>query len=233
MDLKAGQVVHALAGRRCTYRPLHTPWISDAHQPIKLAKAVRERFQWNEWYVADLDAIEGRGQQHELIQQLVNDGFQLWLDAGIRTMSQVDDLSQRGLSRIILASECLQADESWQDLDQHPVRDQLVFSLDLFQGQVRTDPALFPGADWIDIIRKVHLWGIRTIMVLDVADVGMQGGCSTHNICREIHRLWPELEIVTGGGIRSTADITALSEMGVSRVLVSTWLHQFATTNVR
>ncbi|HQR41989.1 MAG TPA: hypothetical protein PLX97_04880, partial [Gemmatales bacterium] len=66
MDLKAGQVVHALAGRRCTYRPLHTPWISDAHQPIKLAKAVRERFQWNEWYVADLDAIEGRGQQHEL-----------------------------------------------------------------------------------------------------------------------------------------------------------------------
>src|SRR5262245_28190667 len=103
MDLTGGEVVHARAGRRVAYQPLQSIWTEYAADPLKLAAAYQKRFGIAEWYVADLDALEGREPQKDVIHRLIAQGLHLWLDAGIRNVSQASACVKTGVQRVIVA----------------------------------------------------------------------------------------------------------------------------------
>lgn len=226
MDLRHGQVVRAIAGQRDRYQPLHTDWFSDAHHPLALAHAIAERWNLRDWYIADLDAILGEPPQRNVIESLLAAGYRLWLDVGITSLQQMNDWLTLPVQHLILASETLQGDDWAATLPHHPERTRLAFSLDLHRGTPRTQPGVFAEDDVLAIIEEVFRWGFRTLIVLDVADVGTGRGCSTTALCRSIHQRWPDLQLISGGGIRGEGEIRQLQETGVSLVMVSTWLHQ-------
>ena len=82
IDLKQGQVVHAIAGDRDHYRPISSQLPCDA-TPRSVAKAFVQ-YGFKTVYVADLDAILGVGDNDHSIQAIRDAGLHVWLDRGIR-----------------------------------------------------------------------------------------------------------------------------------------------------
>ena len=89
LDLKDGLVVHARAGKqahagkRAEYRPIATPF-GPPHDAAAIARALLGITFSPVLYVADLDAILGRGNNFDLCRALAYafPSTDLWIDAG-------------------------------------------------------------------------------------------------------------------------------------------------------
>ncbi|MEC9095011.1 MAG: HisA/HisF-related TIM barrel protein, partial [Planctomycetota bacterium] len=76
----------------------------------------------------------------------------------------------------------------------------------------------------LQIVDQVIQLGIKTMIVLDLAAVGMGKGIPTLNLCRQIKQQYPTLELITGGGVNSKTDLTKL-ESYCDGVLIASALH--------
>ena len=84
IDLKGGQVVHARAGRRDSYRPIRSRLAGDS-TPLTVVHGLRALHPFDRLYVADLDAIAGRG-GHDAVLDALREAFPdlaLWVDNGL------------------------------------------------------------------------------------------------------------------------------------------------------
>ena len=66
---------------------------------------------------------------------------------------------------------------------------------------------------------------MRSMIVLDLARVGTGQGVGTLSLCRQLRALWPEINLVAGGGVRNLADLHDLQESGCHAALVASALH--------
>ena len=67
IDLKNGQAVHGKSGQRESYRPVRSVLV-EGSDPIRTADAFYRKLGCTELYVADLDAIERKGSNAELLK---------------------------------------------------------------------------------------------------------------------------------------------------------------------
>jgi phosphoribosylformimino-5-aminoimidazole carboxamide ribotide isomerase len=226
IDLMNGQVVHARAGQRSLYRPLISQWCNQSHDPIILTNVLRQHFGISEYYLADLDALEGRTPQQGIIARLLETGVQLWLDAGIKSASKAEYWLSMGVDHVIIASETLTSLSLAHELFHSEFSSRLIFSLDLVAGRLRSPSEVFPSEEPLAVVEEIAGAGCRQFIILDTAAVGTSEGPTTLNLCRQVHERHPHCTIISGGGVRNRMDITQWKEAGVERVLVSTWLHQ-------
>ena len=244
-----GVVVHGVAGRRAEYRPLRSCLAADP-QPATVARGLIDSLDLSEFYVADLDAIGGGEPDWATYDALINAGGRLWVDAGVSNLNRAAALKQFADDRlavtgIIVASESLASPDCLGEFVAMLGSGRLIFSLDLLAGEVRmaipqgreiyasgTSPRRrlgsspghpdTPSLQWVaDVVAS----GIRRLIVLDVAAVGLGQGCPTLDLCRELRRRYSDLEITSGGGIRTMADIEQLTVAGCDNALVATALH--------
>src|SRR5262249_24474258 len=110
LDLKAGHVVRARAGRREEYQPIRSR-ITASSRPLEVAQAIRERLGREEFYVADLDAIAGAPPALTAYAALRALGFRLWVDAGLREVSEVEPLLQAHIDQIVVGLETVAGPE--------------------------------------------------------------------------------------------------------------------------
>src|SRR5436190_11036951 len=92
LDLKNGQVVRGLAGRRHEYQPIVSR-LTASCCPVEVACAFRAHFALTELYVADLDAIEGAPPAVRVYTALRSEGFRVWIDAGVRSVANMAPLA--------------------------------------------------------------------------------------------------------------------------------------------
>src|SRR5438093_937327 len=87
IDLLGARAVHARAGRRDRYQPVEAVarFSIPAGDPLSLARAYTDHLGITELYIADLDAILGRGPQDGVIASLAALGAPIWLDSGVTT----------------------------------------------------------------------------------------------------------------------------------------------------
>ncbi|HMC64926.1 MAG TPA: HisA/HisF-related TIM barrel protein [Gemmataceae bacterium] len=224
LDLKGGQVVRGVAGRRKEYRPIVSRIVSSA-EPLAVARAFREQFGLRELYVADLDAIAGGPPDQATLVDLLDDGFQLWVDAGVGPSGNtLKALAVMGVGAPIAGLESLQGAEELLFVLERLPRGSVVFSLDMTDGKP-VARAGWTGADpWL-IARQAVRLGVRRILVLDLAAVGVGQGVSTTGLCTRLREAFPYLQIVTGGGVRGPEDLRLLKGSGVNAVLVASALH--------
>ncbi len=235
LDLMRGHVVRGVAGDRRRYRPLDVE-----SEPVHVVQCLRERFgpSLANCYVADLDALQGKAPQHALLVELLRAEAprRLWLDAGLRGVADVDawnaaipvDCHRR--VNFVIALETIR---SWADLNQIVSAvggDQLLLSLDLVHGRVRSPTASIAASTPGTIARRVIDAGIKRLIVLDIAQVGMRQGISTLDLCRELARLEPSPQLITGGGVRSVEDLVEIRDAGCTGALVATALHDKSIT---
>ena len=223
LDILEGVVVRGIAGRRDQYRPILSCLTTEI-EPLAVAEAIRNSFGLNELYVADLDGIQAHQPNLEIYQRLHEAGFQLLIDPGIRTVTDVQLLHDAGLSDLIVGLEsCASLLELNRMIQKSP---RITFSLDLLRDAVRRQNETTGFSDQPkEIIRQVVQAGVTSILPLDLADVGMGTGGSTDLICRFIREVFPNVRVLAGGGVRNSQDLLRLKQLGVDAVLVASALH--------
>ena len=234
IDLMDGLVVRGIAGRREDYAPLRSCLATSAG-PLDVARGLAEELGVHDLYVADLDAIAGSEPAWSLYEEMLSVGARLWIDAGIGNVHQARQLvdfatRHNGVTGIIVGLESIGSRERLRDVLDGVGLDgvgpaQCIFSLDLKKGQPF-------GAidDWFDkrpeaIVSDAVEMGVGRIIVLDLAAVGTDQGCTTLSLCSQLRKRHPEIFIATGGGIRHADDLRQLDVAGCNAALVATALH--------
>ena len=226
IDLKRGQVVHGFAGQRDEYQPIQSQLVDSPH-PGRVAKAITDYVGSNDVYVADLDAIAGDDPDWNNYASILNQEVELWIDAGTGDIDSIQRLADRVNCRIVIALESLRSLRSLESIVEKFSNQRLVFSLDMDAEQPMVRDAAAGRLSPETIASYVFESGIRTMIVLDVAAVGT-GNATTVDLCRKIKSRYPDLELVSGGGVRNRADVQCFVEAGCDRVLVATAIHRQA-----
>jgi phosphoribosylformimino-5-aminoimidazole carboxamide ribotide isomerase len=229
LDLLDGVVVRGVAGEREKYRPLRSQ-LTDKTSPVEVALAIRERFSLNELYIADLDGIVSGSPNFDCLRALHAAGFELMVDAGLRSAADAEQLLACGVSALIVGLETDPAASLLRTMIERFGTDRLIFSLDLKGGRPlgRIDEAA--DASPRALCDRVVRVGFSRLIVLDLAAVGMEAGPATLDLCRAIRAAHPELELITGGGVRAPDDLVKLSRAGADAALVASGLHNGSLT---
>src|SRR4051794_39821371 len=106
IDLMGAVVVRGIGGRRHEYRPIVSRLTVSA-TAFDVARAFRGHFGLSELYVADLDAIQGADPDFALYDALRQDGFALWIDAGVRDLVRARRLATGGVEGIVMGLETI------------------------------------------------------------------------------------------------------------------------------
>jgi phosphoribosylformimino-5-aminoimidazole carboxamide ribotide isomerase len=224
LDLLDGIVVRGVAGKRNAYRPVESQLVDNA-DPLLVVEAFRNQFGLSEIYLADLDAILHDRPNLPIYEALVNHGFRLIVDAGLRDTDRAEELFAHGVSAVIAGLETIPGPELLGDLTQAFHSDRILFSLDLKNGRPLGDLTLWKSSDPFEIGRQAIDAGITRMIVLDLAAVGIHQGISTIPLCQQLQDHFPQLEIVTGGGVRDADDLNQLAAIGIDGVLIASALH--------
>jgi phosphoribosylformimino-5-aminoimidazole carboxamide ribotide isomerase len=220
IDLVAGRVVRAVAGRRENYRRLEGR-LTASSEPLEVAQAFASHFGLSELYLADLDAIAGAPPAREVYGRLRAAGFRLWVDAGARRAADATKVAGEGIERVVVGLETVAGPQELaraiMDLGER-----VVFSLDLRNGVPLGDVAAWPTPDAAGIAEHAIALGVRRLIVLDLARVGTAAGPGCDDLCT---RLAPRVQLIAGGGIRNAGDLQRMRDAGIHGALVASAFH--------
>lgn len=217
LDLKDGQVVRAEQGRRDRYRPIITP-LSTSADIVAVAEGLRGLHPFPTFYIADLDAIEGRAPNCDALTSLTAlPGIEeLWVDAGLAEVASVAAALATPAICPVLGSESQRDAAVLRHFRDHP---DLILSLDFFADGFR-GPA--------ELLDSPELWPNRVI-VMTLAKVGSAAGPDFARL-RQIKAMAGERMVIAAGGVRHEADLTELASLGIGAALVATSLHDGTLT---
>ncbi|MCS7046347.1 MAG: HisA/HisF-related TIM barrel protein [Gemmataceae bacterium] len=224
IDVLGGVVVRGIAGQRDAYRPIASQ-LTQSTAPLDVARAFRDHFGLRELYLADLDAITGRRPNWSLYRRLGDDGFRLWVDAGLRTAADAVPLLAQEIPTIIAGLETVAGPDALAAILNSAGPQRVVFSLDMKQGRAWRGHNDWPSDDPYTLAAQSYVRGVKRLLVLDVADVGMGTGVRTEGLCRRLRTAFPDLELAAGGGVRDRDDVAAMRSVGVDWLLVASALH--------
>ncbi len=221
--------MRARAGRRELYAPVETV-AGTSIEPgnaLALARAYLDRLELTELYVADLDAILGRGPQDSVVRPLAELGVPLWLDAGGSSVDSVRRGIDLGAASVVVGLETLPSFDALRNICDAVGGERIAFSLDLRNGKPivasSASDVLRDGGPVVRFAVKAARTGVASVIVLDLARVGMGRGLDFHLIST-VRATLPGLTLVAGGGIRGLADVKRLATIGCDGVLAATAL---------
>lgn len=222
MDLKSGQVVHAVAGNREHYQPIVSQ-VCESAEPLHVLQRLVSLTNATTVYVADLDGICAGSSDHEMLARLATGGSQILLDAGFRNHADLERAcSVKSVTPVIATESFVGSGEGWENTDLR----QLCCSVDLRNGIVQAADSSLGGLTPFEIVQKLYDRGLRSVIVLDVASVGSsRGPAAVLQICRALREKYHDLEIITGGGVHSCSCILSAEAAGVNGLLTATALH--------
>lgn len=224
IDLKNGIVVRGVAGNRDSYRRIRST-LTESCDPSVILNLFATDFGFTRAYIADLDAIQ-RGQLNRCtIAELAQSNTLLLVDRGVRCADDVEELLDLGAAEVVVALETLPDAETARRLLQQFGSERLVLSLDLMNGSVLSENAAFADRPAEEVAAELLSVGFEKLIVLDLAAVGMSEGTPTLDLCRQLRRKFADVQIITGGGVRSVEDLTPIKAAGADAVLVASALH--------
>lgn len=223
LDLMDGRVVRGLGGRREQYLPVKSRLVSSS-KPWAVASALADHFGLTDLYVADLDAIAGSDPAWSVYDRLLDSGFRLWVDAGVREAERALELAAGGIDGVVLGLETLAGPEVLARAVEL-LGGKVVFSLDLRGGRPLGDQRVWRGSDGWSVASGAAGTGVRRMIVLDLERVGGGEGLGTESLCARLVKEYPALEVYAGGGVGGVDDIRRLRDVGVRGVLVASALH--------
>ena len=207
LDLIEGLVVRAKMGDRDAYRPIETP-LSATADPVDVTSGLMQLGPFQTLYIADLDAIRGRGDNFAALGRLREafPGVELWIDNGAATLAAVEATRRYGVPVI--------GSESQADATLVGARRDALLSLD-FRGEAFQGPP--------ELLSRPDLWPERVI-VMTLHRVGGGTGPDLERLAA-IRARADGRRLYAAGGVRDSADLAALKRAGAAGVLVASALH--------
>lgn len=224
IDIRHGVAVRAVAGNRGKYRTIESR-LTPCAEPAGVLQTLDAHFHCDHCYVADLDAIERQQLNRCTIVEMVRTGVSLIVDAGATTVEQIDALLEIGVRKVVVASESMHDLTQLEALTTHFDSGSLIFSIDLKHGDLLVRDPAWHAKSSLELVRFAIDSGIRQLIVLDLAAVGTGHGVPTLQVCREIRHIAPDITIISGGGVDSSACVAAAAKAGLDGLLIASALH--------
>jgi phosphoribosylformimino-5-aminoimidazole carboxamide ribotide isomerase len=218
IDLSRGLVVHAKQGVRDLYHPV-TSKISSSAEPETVLSAFLELYPFKTIYIADLDAIQGTGNQDILIKELALqfDQCEFWVDAGIDAIhNRQADYTGNNLKPVLGSENKLPLESLTTLIKNNP---DILLSLDFTENGLIENPYL---------LREATAWP-KKVIVMMLHRVGLNKGIDLQCLNTILH-LGKNNDIYTAGGVRDINDLQQLKITGVKGVLLATALHNGSIT---
>ena len=212
LDVRGGVVVRARMGHRDQYRPIDSP-LSPTSDPIDVMRGLYSVYPFKTFYVADLDAIIGTGNNEAVLWRLKAEfpTVAFWVDNGVVDLLPARNWLELELGHLVVGSESQKDMALVQHLSQC---DRIVLSLDFRDQAFQGPPAL---------LREATSWP-RRLIVMTLARVGSGAGPDLDRLCA-IRDIAAGRKIYAAGGVRDRADLAALKRAGIAGALVGTSLH--------
>jgi phosphoribosylformimino-5-aminoimidazole carboxamide ribotide isomerase len=208
IDVIAGVVVRAKLGDRDAYRPIATP-LAATPDPVDVVAGLLRLAPFPTLYVADLDAIRGRGDNFAALRRLraAFPALALWIDNGAADAAAV--AATRGYGAPVLGSE------SQRDPALVAATPDAPLSLD-FRGDVFQGPP--------ELLAKPELWP-EQLIVMTLGRVGSDAGPDLDRLAA-IRAVAGGRRLYAAGGVRNGSDLKALKGAGAAGALVASALHE-------
>jgi len=213
IDLKGGVVVRARRGDRASYRPIETP-LSASSAPLDVVAGLLSLYPFRSLYIADIDAIEGRGSHAEAVDRIAKafPHLSLWIDNGCASAEAAEIfLAAHPAATLVLGSESQSDCETVRALCENK---RAILSLD-FRGEAFLGPH--------ELLENPAPWP-RRVIVMSLSRIG---GCVGPDFDRlaQITKIAGPRAIFSAGGVRDARDVATLATSGAAGVLVASALH--------
>jgi phosphoribosylformimino-5-aminoimidazole carboxamide ribotide isomerase len=223
IDILNCKAVHAKKGERTKYRPLES-YIFETPDPIEIITNLKQKFNFNEFYIADLDSIINKTPNIQILEGLLEiPNIEIILDPGVVDITDIILFSELKIKSLILGLETIKSfniiRQSLQVLNQNSI----IISIDLYQGQVLSQSRDIKKYTLVDLVRKIESFGIKNIILLDLFRVGQKIGGIPPTYVKILQNF--NGNIFVGGGIKNTKDILDYREQNFSGVLIATALY--------
>ena len=219
LDISQGVVVHAICGDRSSYKPIQSS-ISKDSKPESVLSSFFELYPFQTIYIADLDSIQGKDSQSELINKLAFDykDCQFWLDAGIKQIYNKLDYKCSNIKFILGTENNFSLDEYDQLLQNNP---ELILSLDFDKNGLMLNS---------EILNYSSYWP-KKVIVMMLNLIGSNKGIDKFTL-EKIIKLNRTSELYSAGGIKDISNVHELTKMNMKGCLISTALHQKKITSI-
>lgn len=217
VDVQGGKAVQLVQGAAGSERVFGEP----------LAAALRWQSEGAEWlHLVDLDAAFGRGNNAEIIAEVVAAmNLNVELSGGIRDDESLERALATGARRINVGTAALENPE-WCERIIASHGDRIAIGLDVRDGQIAARGWTRTGGDAFETVQRMSAAGCQRFVVTDVASDGMLTGPNLELLGAVCART--DAKIVASGGISSLHDIKMLSGLvpiGVEGAIIGTALY--------
>ena len=215
IDILRGRAVRARRGERAAYQPLQSALCpsSDCFAAVEAFLGVHP---FTTLYIADLDAIQKRGDNAALIERLHlrYPQLALWVDAGIADLTAHSKWQASEVGHVVVGSESEPEPELVLQLCNEGVTRFPLLSLDFRETGFIGSPQL------LDMPQR---WP-RHVIAMTLARIGSELGPDFARL-EALRRRTPRTQLYAAGGVRDAADLHRLKALGVSGALVASALH--------
>ena len=212
MDIKQGQVVHAIKGQRDQYHAINSR-LCNSFDPVKIISAFIKLYPFPVVYIADLDAITGNGNNNEIITTIHDDYPQLtiWLDSGV---TYINDIKNKEFPRIIdvIGTETGINTERLLEIKNH--YPDSILSLDFTNNQFLGD---------MSILNNPETWP-DTVIVMALNRVGSNSGPDIE-LTDTIKQQNTGKEVYLAGGITNITHLESIKNKKIDGALIATSIH--------
>ncbi len=228
LDLMGGKVVKGVRGNRTEYQPLkETIFLPspEASDPFFLLQAMLDFYAFQEIYIADLDSIEGVGNNFSIISSLrqIFDE-KILLDIGVVTTVELEIFSSE--FSIVVGSETLRQLSDLELIVKYSKSKEVWFSIDISKEKVLSPLNSNIPQDPVDAALLAIKNGIHGILAIELDRVGAETG-PNFDLVKSLSKNL-SLPFYWGGGVKNLQDLQTLSRIGCDGCLVASALHSGA-----
>nr|WP_303715601.1 HisA/HisF-related TIM barrel protein [Methanoculleus marisnigri] len=205
VDLADGLVVHGKSGDRASYRPL-TWGIAPSAEPEAYLSSLQPRYL----YIADLESLQGRTPQDNLVRRCAARVEKCYLDRGCRSPAECTAVV--GVTPVVGTETAARAIE---DLAAYEAG---YLSIDVQRGRV-----LPWGIRPAEMLARASALSFEGCIILNIGAVGTERGLVQEDL-EEMRACYPG-RLLYGGGVAGIDDIHLLDDAGFDGAIVATAVH--------
>jgi phosphoribosylformimino-5-aminoimidazole carboxamide ribotide isomerase len=229
LDILNSEAVHAVKGERARYNSLKSKLFKSS-DPVEILKVLKHAYKFNEFYVADLDAITRKKPNFELLADLLKiPAIHLLVDPGIVDAKDIQQFSRYEIKKLIIGLETIQSLGVVEKALDLLGKKNLIISIDMYKGEILTKAEGLTNRSSLEIVKTIDSMGIEELILLDLFRVGQKiGGIPQHYL--EIQDSFNG-SIYVGGGIKDYKDILNYKKNNFAGILIATALYD-GTINI-
>jgi len=204
IDILNSMAVHAIKGERTKYKPLKS-YLFQSSNPVEIIQLIRRKFDFKEFYIADLDSIIEKTPNFQILKDILNiSDIEIILDPGIVDLKDISRFSSFKIKNLILGLETIKNFEvinhSLEILNQNKI----IISIDMYNGQILSNAKDIRDLEPLKLIKKLESLGIKNLILLDLFRVGQKIGGIPSLYLDILHNFTGK--VFAGGGIKNYTD---------------------------